>query len=54
MSEKLPETVGNLPTAEPCISITRAAAPHRFRDMVVQMNPDLLLGKLSGHSVEYL
>jgi hypothetical protein len=54
MSGWLPKAVRNLPTAEPCISVTCAAAPHRFGDVVVQMDPDLLLGKLGGHSVEDL
>jgi hypothetical protein len=54
MSEKLPKAVGNLLTAEPCVPITCAAAPHRFGDVVVQMDPDLLLGELGSHSVEDL
>jgi hypothetical protein len=41
-------------TTKPSISIIGAAAPLCFRDMVVQMDPDLLLGELSCHSVEDL
>lgn len=51
---KLSKAVGSLLTAEPSVSVISAAAPHRFRDVVVQMNPDLLLGKLGSHSIEDL
>ena len=51
---KLSKAVDSLLTTEPSVSVISAAAPHRFRDVVVQMNPDLLLGKLGSHSIEDL
>jgi hypothetical protein len=43
-----------VPTTEPSIPVISAAAPLRFGHMVVQMDPDLLVGQLSRYGVEDL
>lgn len=51
---KSTKAVRSLPTTEPGVPVICTAAPHRFRDMVVQMDPDLLLRKFGGHSIKNL
>jgi len=41
-------------TTEPSIAIIGAAAPLRFRHMVIKGDPDFLLCKLCSHGVEDL